>query len=76
MSSTEQTEASPDAIRDEVRRTIQSLKELAQTEKDYDKFCETVLGKVVKITGAYGALLWQVNGDNLAKLTHRSGTTQ
>ena len=73
MSSTEQTEASPDAIRDEVRRTIQSLKELAQTEKDYDKFCETVLGKVVKITGAYGALLWQVNGDNLAKLTHRSG---
>ena len=74
MSSAEhQTEASPDAIRDEVRRTILSLKEMAQTEKDYDQFCNTVLGKVVKMTGAHGALLWQVNGDKQPRLTHRSG---
>ena len=73
MSSAEQTEASPDAIRDQVRRTIQFLKELSQTEKDYDQFSNTVLERVVKMTGAHGALLWQVNGDGQPMLTHRSG---
>ena len=74
MSSAEQqTQHSPDAIRQEVRKTIQQLNEMARTEKDYDEFCNTVLGKVVKMTGAHGALLWQVNGNQRPKLTHRSG---
>ena len=69
----QQNEPTPDAIRQEVRRTIHQLNEMARTEKDFDQFCDTVLGKVVKITGAHGALLWQVNGDKHPKLTHRSG---
>ncbi len=62
------------AIRDEVRRTIQQLNELAQSEQDFDQFCEAVLSNVVKITGAHGALLWQVNGDSQPRLTHQSGS--
>ena len=74
MSAGEQQEnPSPTAIRDEVRQTIQQLNEMASTEKDFDQFCDTVLSKVVKITGAHGALLWQVNGENTPKLTHQTG---
>ena len=59
MSSAEQqTQPSPEAIRQEVRKTIHQLNEMARTEKDYDEFCNAVLGKVVKMTGAHGALLW------------------
>ncbi len=69
-----QNEPSQDAIRQEVRRTIHQLNEMARTEKDFDHFCDTVLSKVVKITGAHGALLWQVNGERRPTVTHRSGT--
>ncbi|MFT5301537.1 MAG: hypothetical protein ACI87E_004332 [Mariniblastus sp.] len=72
-SSEHQDNPSPAAIRDEVRRTIQQLNEMASTEKDFDHFCDTVLAKVVKITGAHGALLWQVNGESVPKLTHQTG---
>ncbi len=71
--STESQQAQTAQIREEVRKTIQSLNEMAQSESSFDQFCETVLSKVVKITGAHGALLWQVNGDNTPKLTHRAG---
>ena len=69
----QQTNPSPTAIREEVRRTIQQLSEMAQTEKDFDQFCDTVLKKVVSITGAHGALFWQINGDRTPRLTHQSG---
>ena len=68
-----QNNPSPAAIREEVRRTIQQLNEMASTEKDFDQFCDTVLQKVVTITGAHGALFWQVNGDSTPRLTHQSG---
>ena len=68
-----QNEPSPEAIRQEVRRTIEQLNQMASTEKSFDSFCDTVLSKVVKITGAHGALLWQVNGNKTPKLTHKSG---
>ena len=68
-----QSNPSPDAIRDEVRSTINQLNEMASTEKDFDQFCDTVLAKVVKITGAHGALLWQVNGNSNPQLTHQTG---
>ncbi len=73
--STGETQAnpSPDAIRDEVRSTIKQLNEMASTETDFDQFCDTVLAKVVKITGAHGALLWQVNGNSIPQLTHQTG---
>ncbi len=60
-------------IREEVRRTIQQLNEMAQSERSFDQFCEAVLSKVVKITGAHGALLWQINGNNTPRLTHQAG---
>ncbi len=71
--SAESQQAQTAQIREEVRKTIQSLNEMAQTESSFDQFCEAVLSKVVKITGAHGALLWQVNGDNTPRLTHRAG---
>ncbi|MDA7902563.1 biotin/lipoyl-binding protein [Mariniblastus sp.] len=69
----QQNNPSPSAIRDEVRRTVQQLNEMASTEKDFDQFCDTVLSRVVKITGAHGALLWQVNGNQTPQLTHQTG---
>ena len=69
----QQNSPSPTQIREEVRRTIQQLNEMANTEKDFDHFCDTVLSRVVKITGAHGAMLWQVNGDNTPRLTHQTG---
>jgi hypothetical protein len=68
-----QKNPSPAAIREEVRRTIHQLNEMAGSEKNFDQFCDTVLSKVVKITGAHGALLWQVNGDQTPRLTHQTG---
>lgn len=64
------------AIRDEVRKTLQLLNELARSEKDFDVFCDNVLTKVVKITGAHGALFWQVmdpKAEGRPKLTHQFG---
>ncbi len=69
----QQANPSPAAIRDEVRKTLQQLKEMALTEKNFDQFCDTVLARVVKITGAHGALFWQIDADHSPKLTHQSG---
>jgi multidrug efflux pump subunit AcrA (membrane-fusion protein) len=74
MSTGEQQQQAASAIRDEVRKTIQQLTEMAQSEKDFDQFCNAVLTQVVKITGAHGALLWQINGNQVPQLTHLSGT--
>lgn len=75
MTTSEQQQVpSSQSIRDEVRRTIQRLSELAQTEDDFDQFCETVLAQVVKITGSYGCLFWQIKGNNSIELTHLSGS--
>ena len=65
MSAGESQHGQSAAIREEVRRTIQQLNEMAQSERNFDQFCEAVLSKVVKITGAHGALLWQVNGNEM-----------
>lgn len=60
-------------IREEVRRAVRQLSELSRTEESFDEFCSTVLGRLVEITGAHGALFWQVNGQGLPHLTHHSG---
>ena len=73
MSAGQSQDGQSAAIREEVRRTIQQLNEMAQSERNFDQFCEAVLSKVVKITGAHGALLWQVNGNEVPRLTHQSG---
>ena len=73
--STGQQQQSPTTseIRDEVRRTIKKLNDLARTEANFDQFCNVVLGDVVKITGAYCGVLWQFDGKSAPKLTHRAG---
>lgn len=73
MSRDSQQEGQAAAIRDEVRRTLQQLNQLAQSEKNFDQFCGEALSKLVQITGAYGALLWQANGSSAPRLTHQSG---
>ncbi|MEL7497976.1 MAG: HlyD family efflux transporter periplasmic adaptor subunit [Planctomycetota bacterium] len=73
MSSGQQQSPSAKEIRDEVRRTIQQLTELSRTESDFDQFCETVLANIVKITGAHGAMLWQISPVEGLELTHQFG---
>lgn len=73
MSSGHQQTQSAQEIRDEVRRTIQQLTELSRTEKDFDQFAETVLANIVKITGAHGAILWQIDSQTGLGQTHQFG---
>jgi hypothetical protein len=73
MTRDSQNEGQAATIRDEVRRTVQYLNQLAQSEKSFDHFCNEALGKLVNITGAYGALLWQGNGSSPPHLTHQTG---
>jgi len=68
-----QTQASSDQIKDEVRTTVRQLTEMTRSVEDFDQFCSHVLSDVVRITGAHGALLWQVSGDRTPRLTHHSG---
>ena len=60
-------------IRDEVRRTLKKLNDLARTEANFDQFCGAVLSDVVKITGAFCGVLWQFDGQTAPKITHKSG---
>ena len=62
-----------DEIKSEVRKTVVQLREVARTQSDFNKFVETVLGKVVGLTGAHGALLWQVNEKGQPRVTHAIG---
>ena len=73
MSSSESQPEPTAAIREEVRRTIQQLNEMVHTETNFDQFCQTVLAKVVKITSAHGAILWQVNGNQTPQVAHQVG---
>ncbi len=61
-----------ETVKMEVRQTIQQLNELTRSDANFDEFCQTVLAKVVKLTGAHGALLWQVNGKGVPAVTHKA----
>jgi len=62
-----------DEIKSEVRRTIVQLRDIARTQSDFNQFVQTVLGKIVGLTGAHGALLWQLNGKGEPQVTHAAG---
>ncbi len=66
-------QASSDQIKDEVRTTVRQLTEMTRSVEDFDQFCNHVLSDIVRITGAHGALLWQVGDDRVPRLTHHSG---
>lgn len=74
MSRDSQYEGPAAAIREEVRRTVQHLSQLAQTEQNFDLFCNEALTRLTQITGAYGALLWQASGASPPRLTHQAGS--
>ena len=61
-------------IKSEVRQTLAQLNELTRTQADFNQFVDTVLGKVVALTGAHGALLWQTNAQGQLQITHATGT--
>ena len=54
--STQTESQNADKIKEEVRQVIRRLTELSQTQEDFDQFCAEVLGRLVDITGAHGAL--------------------
>lgn len=43
----------------QVYQTIRQLKELARSPISFEEFCQTLLTKVVPITGAHGAIIWR-----------------
>ncbi len=71
--STQTESQNADKIKEEVRQVIRRLTELSQTQEDFDQFCAEVLGRLVEITGAHGALFWQITAKGVPKLTHHSG---
>ena len=46
-------------VKAEVRQTVAQLSELSRSNVSFDEFCQTVLTKIVKLTGGHAALLWQ-----------------
>lgn len=54
-----------EALRSNVRQTIDQLNEFSLTADDYRAFCQRVLDDVVEITEAHGVLLWERQGDEL-----------
>ena len=74
MSTSESRQSfSAEEVKAEVRQTIQQLSALTREDTTFDEFCETVLTKVVKLTGAHGALLWQSNANGPPRITHKAG---
>ena len=71
--STQTESQKAERIKEEVRQVVRRLTELSQTTDDFDKFCSEVLGSLVEITGAHGALFWQITGEGIPRLTHHSG---
>ena len=62
-----------DEIKNEVRQTLVQLNELTRTQSDFNQFVQTVLGKIVALTGAHGALLWQTDQQGQLQITHATG---
>ena len=71
--STQTESQNTDRIKEEVRQVVRRLAELSQTSDDFDLFCGEVLGSLVEITGAHGALFWQITGQGVPRLTHHAG---
>ena len=61
-----------DQIRSELRQAIRYLSELSRSDASFDEFCQQVLTRVVKLTGAYGALLWQSPAEGPPRITHKT----
>ncbi len=63
MSQGNERSATVEQVKSEVRQTIEELRTLARSEVPFDQFCETLLSKVVPLTGAHGGVIWQFKGN-------------
>ncbi len=50
-------------VKQQVRNTIQELRELVRAGLSFDEFCQTLLAKAVPLTGAFGAIIWRAGGE-------------
>ncbi|MFM7738413.1 MAG: GAF domain-containing protein, partial [Planctomycetota bacterium] len=51
-------------VKQQVRNTIQELRNLVRAPISFEEFCQTLLAKSVPLTGAYGAIIWSGGGEN------------
>jgi multidrug efflux pump subunit AcrA (membrane-fusion protein) len=51
-------------VKQQVRNTIQELRNLVRASISFEEFCQTLLAKAVPLTGAYGAIIWRGGGEN------------
>jgi Barrel-sandwich domain of CusB or HlyD membrane-fusion/GAF domain len=63
MSQGSSRSATVDQVKNEVRQTIEELRAMTRAEIPFDQFCQALLTKVVPLTGAYGAIIWQFKGE-------------
>ncbi len=46
-------------VKQQVRNTIQELRNLVRAPISFEEFCQTLLAKSVPLTGAFGAIIWR-----------------
>lgn len=64
-----------ESIKSDLRQAVRQLNELTRSDATFDEFCQQVLTKLVKLTGAHGAILWQSPGvDGPPRITHKTGS--
>lgn len=74
MSTGESKQAQVESVKSDLRQAIRQLSELSRSDVSFDQFTQQVLAQLVKLTGAHGALLWQLDSESAAaRITHKSG---
>ncbi|MEZ6096259.1 MAG: GAF domain-containing protein [Pirellulaceae bacterium] len=63
MSQGSERSATVEQIKSEVKQTIDELRMLARADIPFEQFCQTLLSKVVPLTGAHGGIIWQFKGE-------------
>ncbi|MEM9411694.1 MAG: GAF domain-containing protein, partial [Planctomycetota bacterium] len=58
-------------IKSELRTSIRQLSELARSDATFDEFCNSVLERLIQLTGGHGALLWQRANNGSNQITHK-----
>ena len=59
-------------IKSELRHAVRQLSEMTRSDASFDEFCQSVLAKLVKLTGGHGALLWQTAPNGAAQISHKT----
>ncbi len=63
-----------ETVKSELRQAVRQLSELTRSDATFDEFCQQVLSRLVQLTGAHGALLWQMAESGGPRITHKTGT--